>query len=182
MPTKPVLLALVAIALVGCSSTPAAAPSASTGVPVASSSSVASVAPSTPASAAPSVAPSPSAAAEIDLATALPKTAGGYPLDTKVVEAASIAKVQSLAGLKALLEMVGATDAKVVVGWGGASQGEQIVTAIQIPGASPTVMKAFEHTLDPGTITMGLNGKSETVGGKAVLSFAGPPPTYVYIT
>ena len=62
---------------------------------------------------------------------------------------------------------------KVAIGWGGASAGEQIVTAIQVPGASPNAMKAFQHGIDPMAITMGLDGKPATVGGKSVLAFPG---------
>ncbi len=101
-----------------------------------------------------------------------------------MVAPANLGKTRSLTGVKALIQrmQVDPASVKVAIGWGGASGGEDIVTAIQVPGASPNAMNAFEHGIDPAAITMGLDGKAATVGGKSVIAFPGKViATYVYI-
>ena len=70
---------------------------------------------------------------------------------------------------------------KVAIARGGASAGEQIVTAIQVPDASQDAMKAFKHGIDSTASRWALDGKPATVGGKSVLTFTRKPPTYVSI-
>jgi hypothetical protein len=183
--TKAAPIVLLALALVGCS---AASPGAGS-TAAASATSVASTAPSAanpaPPSMTPSAAASPSSAAgaSIDIATVLPKTAGGHPLETKVVAVASLPnELQN--SLKAIAQFmdVDVSAMKVAIGWGGQSQGEQVVTVIQVPGASSESMaKGFRSGIDPGPIVMGTTGKSEAISGKSVLTFAGQPPLYVYL-
>ena len=183
--TYAVSFALVALVLVGCST---AAPGAAT-PSAASATAGASTVPSVAASAPPSIAASAAASAtsaptgSIDIGTVLPKTAGGLPLETKVFATADLDRA-SHGALTVIASIMGAELAsmKLAIGFGGQSQGEEIVTVIQVPGASPEVMaKGFRSGIDPITITMGATGKSETISGKSVLRFEGKPPLYLYL-
>jgi hypothetical protein len=130
---------------------------------------------------------SPTAVA-IDIATVLPKTAGGLPLDTTVL---SGNQVDSLfdGGLKAIARTLGVdvSTMKVAVGFGGQSQGEELVTVIQAPGEDTASLKeAVQFGVSPFAMASGIKGTPATVGGKDVKTFTGtfggtPVTTYTYV-
>jgi hypothetical protein len=76
---------------------------------------------------------------------------------------------------------------KVAVGFGGQSQGEQIVTVVQVPGTdTATLEEAVRSGVSPVGMASGITGTPATVGGKDVLTFTGtfggtPVTTYIYV-
>ncbi len=74
------------------------------------------------------------------------------------------------------------SDLEVIVGWGGQSQGEALVTAIRVPGADPAALTtAFASGIGQVEIAGGVKGKPATVGGKQVIAVGNPVHSYVYV-
>ncbi len=163
--------------LAGCSASQSGASSqasAAASVPAAS----ASVA----ASPSPTASPSPPPGVAADLSTVLPAELGGLPLDRKALSAQEVDGLfgGGLKYLAANVLKVDLADVQVAVGWGGSSQGEQLVTAVRVSGAdTATLQDAFKNGVDPGSIVMGAKGTPATVGGKEVQAFGDPPATYL---
>jgi hypothetical protein len=165
------------LVLAGCSASQSGASSqasAAASVPAAS----ASVA----ASPSPTASPSPPPGVAADLTTVLPTELGGLPLDRKALSAQEVDGLfgGGLKYLAANVLKVDLTDVQVAVGWGGASQREQLVTAVRVSGAdTATLQDAFKNGVDPGSIVTGAKGAPATIGGKEVQAFGDPPATYL---
>jgi hypothetical protein len=134
------------------------------------------------ASPSPTASPSPSPGVAADLTTVLPTELGGVPLDRKSLTAQQVDGLfgGGLKYLAATVLKVDLADVQVAVGWGGASQGEQLVTAIRVSGAdTATLQDAFKNGVDPGSIVMGAKSAPAAIGGKEVQAFGDPPATYL---
>ena len=177
--------AMVIVTIASCSGGPSGA-STVPSAPPASAVSSASPAAASPAAASPSSAPnpspSPSPAIADDLTTVIPPELGGLPVDARRLTPDQVGKHFD-GGLRAIADSylkVDLATLDVVVGWGGASGGDPIVTAIRVPGKdSSDLEKAFETGVSPMSIIGGTKATPASVGGKDVLVIG---TTYMYVT
>ena len=179
-----VLLLLIAVPIAACSASPGASSAPASTAASAAPSEAPAASPSPAPAASPSAAASPSSAIAADLTTVIPTELGGLPVDAVKLSAAQV-DTHFEGGLKYVAEnllKVETSDLEVVVGWGGQSQGEALVTAIRVPGSDPAVLtKAFEGGVNPAAIIGGFRGKPSTIGGKQVTLIGDPVYGYVYV-